>query len=45
MSGEKIQEQNGLFDINVEEWSSGVYLVEAQTSSGNVIKERIVVCD
>ncbi len=45
MNGEKIHEQKGLFDINVEEWSSGVYLVEAQTSSGNVIKERIVVCD
>jgi len=44
MSGEKVHQQNGLGDVQVDEWPPGVYIVEAQTS-GNILRERIVVCD
>lgn len=43
MSGTLIHEQNGLHEISVEEWTQGVYLVEA-TKDGVTQKERLVVC-
>lgn len=44
MNGEMVHQQNGLVDVQVDEWAPGVYLVEAQTS-GSILRERIVVCD
>ena len=44
INGKKIHEQNGVFDVWVDSWAPGVYLVEA-SSSGSIHKERIVVCD
>lgn len=44
INGEKIHEQNGVFDVWVDSWKPGVYLVEAR-SSGSIHKERIVVCE
>jgi hypothetical protein len=44
-SGRKVHEQSGLNAIDVQDWKSGVYMVEVEDQSGNTSTKRLVVCD
>jgi hypothetical protein len=45
LSGRKVFEQNGLQAVDVQDWGSGVYLVEITGSNGVITTERLIVCD
>ncbi len=44
IGGRIIHSQNGLYEVNVQGWNDGVYIVEASIGEA-VIKKRLVVCE
>ena len=44
IGGRIIHSQNGLYEVSVEGWNDGIYIVEASIGEA-VIKKRLVVCE